>query len=116
LPFSSAESSLRDILQSVALITDFLGEMDFAGYQSDAKTRSAVERQMQILSEAAFRLGDKAEKLCPGPDWKGLRGMGNILRHQYHRVDDEIVWDTIKEELPQLSTAVLKALGSESRS
>ena len=36
--------------------------------------------------------------------------MGNILRHGYHRVDDTIVWNTIKEELPPMRAAVEKAL------
>jgi uncharacterized protein with HEPN domain len=36
--------------------------------------------------------------------------MGNILRHEYHRVDDRIVWNTVKTELPPLRAAVLQAL------
>jgi len=42
--------------------------------------------------------------------------MGNILRHSYHRVDDSIVWDTVKEDLPELLTIVqnlLKTLAAE---
>jgi uncharacterized protein with HEPN domain len=71
---------------------------------------------MQILSEAATRLGSDADTVCPGPDWKGLRGMGNVLHHQYHRVDDRIVWDTVQQDIPILKEAVAKALDSGSRS
>jgi uncharacterized protein with HEPN domain len=101
---------LRDILESINNIDAFLKGMDFTAYQADLKTRSAVERQLQIITEAAIRLGDEAETLCPGPDWKGYRGMGNFLRHEYHKVDDKIVWDTVKDELPPLKSAVLRAL------
>lgn len=104
---------MRDILGGIELIDSFLIGVDFDSYQADAKTRSAVERQIQIISEAAVRLGDEAEKLCPGPDWKGLRGMGNILRHQYHRVDDSVVWNTVQTDLPVLKTAVSKVLDRE---
>jgi uncharacterized protein with HEPN domain len=100
-----------DIVKSIDLINSFLGAMDFNSYRVDTKTRSAVERQMQILTEAAIRLGDEADALCPGPDWKGFRRMGNVLRHMYHRVDDEVVWNTIKDELPLLRAAVVRALG-----
>ncbi|MGO9930785.1 MAG: DUF86 domain-containing protein [Steroidobacteraceae bacterium] len=48
--------------------------------------------------------------MCPGVDWKSFRGMGNILRHGYHRIDDEVVWNTVKEELPPVKAAVLNAL------
>jgi uncharacterized protein with HEPN domain len=64
------------------------------------------------VTEAAFRLGEEAETLVPGPDWEGFRGMGNILRHAYHRIDDQIVWDTVKDELPPMRVAVLRALDS----
>jgi uncharacterized protein with HEPN domain len=86
--------------------------MDFESYQLDDKTKSAVERQIQILTEAAKILGATAESLCPGPDWKGLRGMGDLLRHAYHRIDDRIIWDTVTLELPPLKLAIEKTLTS----
>jgi uncharacterized protein with HEPN domain len=81
----------QDILGSIALIDLFLEGLEFEAYENDLKTKSAVERQLQIITEAAYRLGDEAEILCPGPDWKGFMGMGNVLRHGYHKVDDRIV-------------------------
>lgn len=114
MPFRNARTHLEDILQSIDHIDDFLAGLEFEGYQDDRKTRSAVERELQIITEAAIRLGDEAETLCPGPDWKGFRGMGNILRHVYHRVDDEIVWNTVKQELPPMRKAVSHALRSMS--
>jgi uncharacterized protein with HEPN domain len=110
VPFRNARNHLEDILQSVNHIDEFLAGLSLEEYQKDRKTRAAVERELQIITEAAIRLGDEAETLCPGPDWKGFRGMGNILRHQYHQVNDEIVWNTVKDELPPMRDAVLKSL------
>ena len=110
MPFRDAEQHLRDILESINNIDTFLGDMDFDVYRGDLKTKSAVERQLQIVTEAAVRLGDDGDRLCPDIDWEGYRGMGNILRHGYHRIDDKIVWDTVKDELPPAKTAVLRAL------
>jgi uncharacterized protein with HEPN domain len=112
LPFRDARTHLEDIINSIDLIDDFIGTMDFEIYSQDLKTKSAVERQMQIITEAAHRLGDEAAALCPGPDWRGLMGMGNILRHGYHKVEDRIVWDTVKTELPTLRVAVMRTLSS----
>ena len=111
MPFRDAPTHLRDILESIDHITGFIGGMSFELYGQDLKTQSAVERQMQILTEAAVRLGHDAEKCCPGLNWSGIRGMGNVLRHEYHRVSSKVVWDTIKDELPQLRAAILRALG-----
>jgi uncharacterized protein with HEPN domain len=86
--------------------------MDFAAYEGNDKTKSAVERQMLTLSEAAKSLGTRAEELCPGHDWKGFRGMGDLLRHAYHRIDDRLVWDSVTLELSTLRVCVENALVS----
>ncbi len=100
------------MLESIDHIHAFLNAMNFEGYQEDRRTRSAVERELQTISEAATRLGEEAETLCPGPDWSNIRGMGNILRHVYHRVDDRIIWNTIEQDLPPMREAIAMALES----
>jgi uncharacterized protein with HEPN domain len=97
-------------VEAIDHIDTFLGTMTFESYQVDLKTKAAVERKMQVITEAAIRLGDDASRLCPDLDWEGFRGMGNILRHAYHRIDDKIVWDTVKEELPPMRKAVMETL------
>lgn len=105
---------LRDILEAIDLIESFVHDMTFESYQTDLKTKSAVERQMQIMTEAAIRLAGDAERIAPGPDWEGFRGMGNLLRHAYHRIDDQIIWNTVKDELPQMREVVVDALRADS--
>ncbi len=65
---------------------------------------------MLIISEAAVRLKDSGEALCPGVPWREIRGIGNWLRHQYDRVDVETIWNTIQDDLPPLGSAVDRAL------
>ena len=110
MPFSDPERHLRDILESIDQISRFIGEMDFAAYERDEKTKAAVERKIQILTEAVIRLEVEGPEAFPEIDWKGYRGMGNFLRHSYHRVSDEIVWNTVKDDLPLLGRIVEKAL------
>jgi uncharacterized protein with HEPN domain len=111
LPFRDANAHLQDIVEAIDHIDIFLGTMTFENYEADLKTKAAVERKMQIITEAAVRLGVEASLLCPSIDWDGFRGMGNILRHAYHRIDDKVVWDTVKEELPPMRKAVTETLG-----
>jgi uncharacterized protein with HEPN domain len=110
MPFEDARSHLQDILESIALIEQFVSGMDLEAYRWDRKTQAAVERKMLIVSEAAIRLKDEAEALCPGVPWRDIRGIGNWLRHQYDRVDVETVWNTIQDDLPPLKAAVEKVL------
>jgi uncharacterized protein with HEPN domain len=110
LPFNDPERHFLDILESIDQINKFIGDMEFTGYQRDEKTKAAVERKMQILTEAVIRLEAEGPEVYPDIDWKGYFGMGNFLRHSYHRVSDEIVWNTVKDDLPLLRTIAEKAL------
>jgi uncharacterized protein with HEPN domain len=82
MPFEDARSHLEDILESIGFIEMFVSGMNFEAYSLDDKTQAAVERKMLIISEAAIRLKDEAEVLCPGIPWRDIRGTGNWLRHQ----------------------------------
>jgi uncharacterized protein with HEPN domain len=116
LPFRDNLSHLRDIDSSIDLIQAFIGNKDFDTFGADRKTVAAVERMLQIISEAAIRLGDEAERLCPGQPWRNIRGLGNWIRHQYDDLDREIIWNTIKEDLPRLKGAVSRAISDLERS
>ena len=111
MPFEDSKSHLRDIWQSINLIEDFVLGMDLDAYRQDARTQAAVERKMLVISEAAVRLGNNAENLCPGVPWRDIRGIGNWLRHQYDRVNAETVWNTVIDDLPPLKAAVEKTIG-----
>jgi len=83
MPFEDAEAShLQDILDSIEAIERFVLGMSLESFARDEKTQAAVERKMLIISEAAIRLREKAETLCPDVPWRDIRGIGNWLRHQ----------------------------------
>jgi uncharacterized protein with HEPN domain len=73
------------------MIVQFVRGMDLEAFREDPRTIAAVERKLLLISEAAVRLGDDAEQLCPGLPWRNIRGIGNWLRHQYDKVDVETV-------------------------
>ena len=110
LPFRDPKSHLRDIRESIGTIDEFVRGMSFGAYSRDFKTQAAVERKLLVISEAAIRLGDEAEILCPGMPWRDIRGIGNWLRHQYDSVNSEDIWNTISDDLPPLKAAIEKAL------
>lgn len=92
------------------MIEQFTAGMDFEAFRSHPMTVAAVERKLQIISEAAIRLADEAERLCPGVPWRDIRGIGNQLRHAYERIDLATIWNTVTDDLPALKAAVEAAL------
>src|SRR3954471_6045520 len=81
------DQSLHDILNSIVMIEQFVAGVPFDRFREEPMRIAAVERHLQKISEAAVRLGDKADILCPGVPWCNIRGIGNFLRHEYDRVD-----------------------------
>ncbi len=91
MSFKGARVPLQDIPDAIVLIDQFTTDMSFEEFRVELKTVAAVERKLQLISEAAIGLGDDAETICPGPPWRSIRGMGNWLRHQYDRIAVEMV-------------------------
>ncbi len=74
MPSSRPTERLQDIAENCERVLAYTADMDFAAYAADPKTRDAVERCLQRISEAACKLGAYLDALYPTVDWKGARG------------------------------------------
>lgn len=73
----------QDILQACDYILEFTARQSFDEFRSDAKTRSAVERQFEIIGEASRQLpGEYRDRYAQIP-WRQISGMRNIIAHAY---------------------------------
>ena len=88
MPSEAPTRRLRDIIANIdrvrAHVQDTPSDVPF-----DEKTRDAVERCLERISEAVKKLGSEIEEREPDIPWRSIRGLGNVLRHQYDDVDDE---------------------------
>jgi uncharacterized protein with HEPN domain len=73
--------SLADIVENAERIEGYIAGMDQDDFEHNGLVRDGVERCLERVCEAIYRLGDKAEALMPGQPWREIRGMGNRLRH-----------------------------------
>jgi len=101
---------LTDILENIGHIERYITGIDRESFEKDRRTADAVERCLERICEAAFRLGDWARELMPQQPWLDIRGMGNRLRHAYDRIEVDVIWLTISDRLPSLKEDVTRAL------
>lgn len=66
------------------------------------ETRLALERLVEIVCEAAYRIPANERAKYPKISWKGIVGMRQKLVHDYYKVDLDILWVTLVRNLPQL--------------
>jgi uncharacterized protein with HEPN domain len=92
-----------DAIRAGELIGDFVGGASFAEYLDDAKTRSAVERQFEIIGEALNQLSNADPSVAATiPDLRRIVAFRNVLIHGYAKIDDAIVWEVVETRLDVL--------------
>lgn len=73
----------RHILDAIAEIGGYTADFDLARFEQDSLVRSATERQLTIIGEAANALTPTTRDQFPHIDWRGIRGFRNIVVHEY---------------------------------
>jgi len=90
---------LQDILDVSLKIEDFTKSMTFTDFQNDRQTIKAVLSNLAIMGEATGNLLPEVEIIYPEIPWIDIRGIRNIVVHDYFRVNSEIIWEAIKTDI-----------------
>lgn len=83
--------------------------MDFRSFSENRIIRHAAPRALEIVSEAVRHPPDDFIDNHPQMDWPVIRAAGNVLRQEYFRLSDDLIWATITNDLPALLNVVEKA-------
>lgn len=92
-----------DMYQACLRIDEFTRNLTWENYRENQLVQSAVERQFEILGEAARRISSDYQDAHPRIPWKDLIGQCNIIAHQYEKVNPKCIWSTIQKSLPALA-------------
>jgi uncharacterized protein with HEPN domain len=101
---------ITEIIETIDCVLTATSGKSLDDFKGDWLLRLAIQRALEIISEASRHLPD--DLVAPEPDipWKQIRGIGNVLRHEYHRIADDIVWTVVANNLGQLREAALRLL------
>src|SRR3989344_1451228 len=97
---------LEDILSSISKIEDYVKSLSFKTFSDDPKTIDAVVRNLEIIGEAARNIPASFTEKHSGLPWPEMISMRNKEIHEYIAVDLEILWKTIREDLPKLKKQI----------
>jgi len=104
---------IEDAVTACELIIQFTKDMDEAEFYVDLKTKAAVEREFEIVGEALNRIKKINVDILAGVDnWREIIGFRNVIAHGYDVVEDEIVWDSVKRDIPILLNQLKKIVGN----
>ena len=101
---------LEDIVEALDRIFEYTLNLDYDHWLKDQKTIDAVVRNIEIRGEAAANTPDNIKEQFPDIPWYQMKGMRNILIHEYFGLDNEVLWKTVQEDLPSLKQKIQKLI------
>jgi uncharacterized protein with HEPN domain len=101
----------QDILDSGAAILSYVDGVAYDAFVLDRMRYSAAIREFEIIGEAVGKLSEVSKGEYPSIPWQDVKDFRNLLAHEYFGVDLEIVWNTIRDDLPILLDAIQKIAG-----
>ena len=102
--------TLRQIKENALRAQELCAEHDLSGIRADWRKRLAFERVMEVLGEAVKRLPPELCQRYPAVPWGLVAGMRDRVSHGYDAVDHEMLWDTVRDDLPTLLATVEQML------
>ena len=98
--------AMDDMLEAIAGIQSAVVGKTLKDYRQEWILRHAVQRGIEIISEASRALPPEVQQMRPEVPWVSVRNIGNVLRHEYHGLSDPVIWGVIFDELPRLKEAL----------
>ena len=99
---------VQHILDEAGEISKYTEDKSFEEFVKDGKTVRAVIRSIEVIGEAASRMSTEFHEAHPEIPWQKIIAMRNRLIHVYFDIDYDIIWQTIKENLPDLTEKLQK--------
>lgn len=87
---------LWDILEAARQIQRFITGISFINYGSNKLIQSAVERQLEVMGEAARRVSSGFQDEHPEIPWRPMIGLRNVLAYEYGEIKADRIWRIAK--------------------
>lgn len=111
MPLNDRDAAfLWDMLQAAREVDVMMQDHDHAGFQESLVLQRALERNLEIIGEAARRVSSEGQAALAKIPWREIIGQRNILAHEYGQIDHELLFKTVEEDIPALIRNLEKAL------
>ena len=107
---ANPRARLEHILFHIRGVANTVGGIGFDTYTEVYHMERTVERAVQIISEAVRALPPALTARYSEIEWTKIAAIGNVLRHEYERVDPQTMWEIATVKLPQLEKGIERML------
>ena len=93
---------LDDMRQAYAKVIHYAHGLSQAQLMDDDRTFDAIVRNLEIIGEAAKHVPREVQELHPAVKWRKITGLRNVVAHEYFGLDEDVLWDIIRNQVPAL--------------
>jgi len=104
---------LLDILEAARLIGSYVKDTTETDFHANKQKQDAVIRRIEIIGEAVAHLTEATRQAIPELAFRRMRGMRNIVAHDYANVDLHIVWEVATVYMPEICAVLEKFFASQ---
>jgi uncharacterized protein with HEPN domain len=101
---------VEDILNAIQNIEEYSNGVIFEDFLKNRMLIDAIIRNFEVIGEAAKHIPVRFRNKYPDVPWKMAAGLRDKLIHEYFGVNAQVLWDTIKQDLPLLKPNIEKLL------
>ena len=104
---------LHEILEAVQLVERYTKGLTYQDFKADVEKQDAVIRRLEIIGEAVKGLPDELQSKYSDVPWRDIAGARDIMIHEYFRIDLELAWEMVQDDLPPLAAEVRRILAEQ---
>jgi len=101
---------LRHMYDASCEASSFIRGKTKVVFENDRMLVLAVLKELEIIGEAASKVSDETRAECTEIPWADIIGMRHRLIHAYFDINLAIVWQTVTQDLPQLTEMLDRVL------
>lgn len=100
------EVFIKHILDEIDFLKMQSRNLEFEDLVKNEVLKRAFPRSFEIIGEAAKNLSDPLKEKYPEIEWKKIVGMRDRLIHVYFGINWDILWDVVKNKLPEIEKSI----------
>ena len=93
---------VQDMVEFGERVVSYASDLDRDAFVADGLTYDATLRNIELIGEAATHVPDDIREAHPEIEWRRIMGARNRVAHAYQGIDNDVIWDIVQTDIPDL--------------
>lgn len=104
---------LGEILEAIHLVEQYTQDLSFDAFVASVEKQDAVVRRLAVIGDAVKGLPEDFRVRHSAVPWRDIAGARDIMIHEYFRIDLDLAWEMVRNDLPVLAQGIRDVMRAE---